>query len=159
MDGNMRTRDKLNQLKRCTYKSLSQTNLSTSSLLDCFWLVGFTDADGCFYIQTVKKSTEIRVHFKFSLKERTILDQIKQKFGSSVYQRKHPNNKYTYYWSSTSFVNALKVVKYFNRFSLQSSKLYSFLKWRKALYYIQTKRYLTFKGYQRILQLKNQMNK
>jgi len=63
--------------------------------------------------------------------------------GSSVYKRTHSYDSYiiihlkkkkiTYYWSSTSFKAAQKVVLYFENRHLLGSKRDSFEKWRLIL--------------------------
>ena len=155
INGHIRTFSKLNQINTRIKDQLSgfcfQTEISTSFILQSWWLAGLSDADGCFYIQFVNKkevaqTTSPRFHFKISLKERTILDQLKEAIGSNVFTRTHPNGKITYYWSSTSIQNAYKVDKYFNRYSLLSSKFFNYLKWRKCLLYWQN-RYVTLSAH------------
>lgn len=145
INGYIRTESKLNQIKTNAGSLLPdsfQNNVDTSPLIQSFWLAGFTDADGSFYIQILenrKPSDRVRLHYKFSLKDRTILDQLAKVFGSSVGTRKHPNGKLTYYWSSSTNKRALDVYHYFHSYSLHSSKWLDFLYWRKALRVITNK--------------------
>lgn len=140
-----------------------QSQVNTSSLLQSYWLAGFTDGDGSFYIQIItrkliKRKPEVRLHFKFSLKDYEIIEQLSSTFGSSLSIRKHPNGSITYYWSSTSFTSALKVHNYFHTYSLQSSKWLNFLKWRKAFILFYKNFHLSEEGLKKIIKIKNSLN-
>ena len=86
IDGFLRTESKLSQIHQnmndllhCNY----QKDPDTSNLLKSWWLAGFTEAEGCFYVQIInprqnRTNHEIRLHFKFGLKDNTILLQFKQ---------------------------------------------------------------------------------
>jgi len=66
---------------------------------------------------------------------------------------------YTYYYGSTSFGSAKKVINYFDNFHLLSSKHVNYLKWRKAYIIIQKKEHLTNLGLEQINKLKKSMNR
>ena len=163
INGYIRTEYKLNQTRMNASRYLPlnfQENVDTSSLLNTWWLVGFTDADGCLYIQIVADKTRrdrIRIQLKFSLKDRIILDQLASIFGSIVYTRKHKNGFITYYWSSSTTNNAYKVYAYFHTFSFQSKKWLEFLYWRKALRIVEAKQHRTAVGLAQIESYKAKM--
>lgn len=81
---------------------------------------------------------------------------IKDVFGGNIGYRESQN---TYYYGSTSFGSAKKVINYFDTFHLQSSKHINFLKWRKAYIIIQNKDHLMETGIEKIKKLKNSMNR
>jgi hypothetical protein len=150
---------------------INQENVNTSSLLDSRWLVGFTDSVGCFYIQTLeprdmvsskgqarKKAQEVRLHLKFSLKDRAILEQFRLTYGNSVGTREQANGLVTYYWSTSTFSAALLVRNYFDTSSLQSTKLFNFIKWRDTLKNVESHAHLRAEGFEKIKALKNGMN-
>lgn len=161
INGFIRTQHKLDQIHNNAQKRLPenfQTGLDTSSLLNSWWLAGFTDADGCFNIQTLlnrkrsdrKKEVrlyETRLQLKFSLKDPFILYQLKEIFGGSVGKRTHKNNLISYYWSSVSYKNAYKIFHYFHHFSLQSTKWLEFMYWRKILRLISEKKHNTYMNF------------
>lgn len=60
----------------------------------------------------------------------------------------------TYYYGSTSFGSARKVIKYFDQYHLQSTKHINYLKWRKAYLIIQDKNHLNELGLNKIIKLK-----
>ena len=148
------------------------------------WLAGFSDADASFQIKILNRVTkkmpssgfedkeghakpnlrnekgvirsEVRLNYQVDQKTNNILLLIKQFFGGNIGHRKSQN---TYYYGSTSFGSAKKVIKYFDNFHLQSSKHNNYLKWRKAYIMVQAKDHLTEKGIDKIYKLKNSMNR
>ena len=69
------------------------------------------------------------------------------------------NSQDTYYYGSTSFGSAVKVINYFDQYPLLSSKHLNYLKWRKAYILIQNKEHLTESGLEQITKLKKTMNR
>jgi hypothetical protein len=65
----------------------------------------------------------------------------------------------TYYYGSTSFGSAKKVIKYFDNFHLQSTKYNNYIKWRKTYIIVQAKDHLTEIGIDKVLKFKNSMNR
>lgn len=78
---------------------------------------------------------------------------IKDIFGGNIGYRESQD---TYYYGSTSFGSARKVINYFDHFHLQSSKHNNYLKWRKAYLLISEKQHLTEIGINKIIDLKIQ---
>ena len=81
---------------------------------------------------------------------------IKDVFGGNLGYRESQDS---YYYGSTSFGSAKKVISYFDTFHLQSRKHVNYLKWRKAYIKIQEKGHLTESGIDKITKLKNSMNR
>lgn len=123
------------------------------------WIAGFSDADSSFHIKVVNRVTrsksEIRLNYQIDQKNKDILLLIKDFFGGNLGYRK---NQDTYYYGSTSFGSARRVIKYFDEYHLQSNKHINFLKWRKAYLLIQDKEHLYDQGIKKIIVLKNTMN-
>jgi len=71
----------------------------------------------------------------------------------------HRKSQDTYYYGSTSFSSAKYVIDYFDNFHLLSSKYVNYLKWRKAYLIIQDKDHLNKEGVEKIIKLKNSMNR
>jgi hypothetical protein len=124
------------------------------------WIAGFSDADASFQIKIVNRDTrpksEIRLNFQIDQKDNYLLLLMKEVFGGNIGFRK---NQDTYYYGSTSFGSAKKVIKYFDNYHLQSSKYRNYLKWRKAYIMIQNKEHLTEVGIDTINKLKESMNR
>ena len=81
---------------------------------------------------------------------------IKEFLGGNIGYRK---NQDTYYYGSTSFASARNVINYFDHYHLLSTKHINYLKWRKAYLIIQKKDHLTKEGLEKIIKLKNTMNR
>lgn len=91
------------------------------------WLAGFSDADASFQIKIVKRNNkiEVRLNFQIDQKKDTLLLLIKNYLGGNIGYRKSQD---TYYYGSTSFGSAKKVINYFDYFHLLSSKQVNYLK-------------------------------
>jgi hypothetical protein len=124
------------------------------------WIAGFSDADASFQIKIVHKKDrlnskpEIRLNFQIDQKDNSILLLIKEVFGGDIGYRKSQD---TFYYGSTNFGSAKKVINYFDKFNLQSSKHINYLKWRKAYFLIQSKTHLSELGIEKIIKLKISM--
>jgi hypothetical protein len=92
---------------------------------------------------------------QFDQKTKFILDQFKEKFAGHIGYRKTQD---TYYFGTTSFSSAKKVINYFDHYHLLSSKHVNYLKWRKVYRIIQSREHLTKKGIEKILKIKLSMN-
>jgi LAGLIDADG endonuclease/Cytochrome C and Quinol oxidase polypeptide I len=166
INGKLRTINKLNQVKNniLTHSKYSGENLeffmNESNNFTNHWIAGFSDADASFQIKIVHKTErlkpEIRLNFQIDQKDNCILLLIKEVFGGNIGYRKSQD---TFYYGSTSFGSAKKVINYFDKFNLQSSKHINYLKWRKAYILIQSKTHLTEVGIDKIIKLKISMTK
>ncbi len=124
------------------------------------WLVGFSDTDASFQIKLVNREsrnkTEVRLNFQIDQKRNDLLLLIKEFLGGNIGYKKSQD---TYYYGSTSFGSAKKVINYFDYYHLLNSKHVNYLKWRKAYIIIQNRDHLTEKGLNKIFKLKNTMNR
>ena len=163
INGKLRTEHRFNQvinniLTNNKYKDINFT-INSSNVFNNHWLTGFTDADGSFQIKIIKRITrnkpEIRLNFQIDQKNDLLLKSIKSYLGGNIGYRKYQN---TYYYGSTSFGSAKKVINYFDKYHLQSIKHISYLRWRKAYILVQNKEHLTEKGLVKILRLKDLLN-
>jgi hypothetical protein len=85
-----------------------------------------------------------------------LLILIRSFIGGNIGYRKSQS---TYYYGSTSFGSAKNVINYFNDFHMLSNKHVNYLKWRKAYLIIQDKDHLNDDGLNKIIKLKNTMNR
>ena len=166
INGKLRTFNKFNQVINniLAHPKYQEENLefkiNDSNDFNNHWIAGFSDADASFQIKFINKVNkprpEIRLNFQIDQKDNNVLLLIKEIFGGNIGYRSSQN---TYYYGSTSFGSAKKVIKYFDNFHLQSSKHNNYLKWRKAYIMVQAKDHLTEKGIDKIYKLKNSMNR
>lgn len=147
------------------YPNLQDINFSMnqSSDLNNHWFAGFSDADASFQIKIINRDIssfatrpEIRLNFQIDQKYNDLLLLLKDQYGGNIGFRK---SKDTYYYGSTSFGVAKKIIQYFDVYHLQSSKHISYLKWRKVYTIIQNKDHLTEKGLNKIKLIKDSLNK
>ena len=75
---------------------------------------------------------------------------IKDQFGGYVGTRLYPTGSITNPYSSTSFKNFYKFVKYFDSYHLQSKKSLEFFYMRKCYLLVQSKLHLTEGGAKKI---------
>lgn len=162
----IRTENKFNQItnnilnhdKYAEFNKKISLKLNLSNDLKNHWLAGFTDAGASFQIEILNRSkrTEVRLNFQIDQKKEYILLLIKEFLGGNIGYRKSQD---TYYYGSTSFGSANNVINYFDYFHLLSSKHVNYLKWRKAYIIIQNKDHLNKHGVEKIIKLKNTMNR
>jgi hypothetical protein len=135
-------------------------SIQTDDDLNNYWLAGFSDAYSSFQIKIVNRlnrtKPEIRLSFQIDQKTTLLLNFIQKLLGGNIGYRKSQD---TYYYSSTSFGSANKVINYFDHFHLLSSKHVNYLKWRKAYIIVQNKEHLTELGINKLKRIKNTMNK
>ena len=165
INGKLRTITKFNQvinfLSNSKYSEEKlEFKINDSNDFNNHWLAGFSDADASFQIKIINRDNkikpEIRLNFQIDQKDNNILLLIKNVLGGNISYR---CNQDTYYYGSTSFGSAKKVMNYFDTFHLQSSKHINYFKWRKAYIIIQNKDHLTKTGIEEIKKLKNSMNR
>ena len=163
INGKIRSDNKLNQINKNIlsnprFKDLPLISKNNDSNLNNHWLAGFSDADAIFQIKLKSKNkrTEARLNYQIDQKENTLLILIKNFLGGNIGYRKSQD---TYYYGSTSFGSAVKVINYFDQYPLLSSKHLNYLKWRKAYILIQNKEHLTDLGLEQIIKLKKTMNR
>lgn len=166
INGKIRTENKFYQitnniLTHNNYIDLRKTlnfKLNLNQDLQNHWLAGFSDADASFQIKVINRSNrvEVRLNFQIDQKKNSVLLLIKDFFGGNIGYRKSQD---TYYYGSTSYGSAKKVINYFDHFHLLSSKHINYLKWRKAYLIIQNKDHLNQDGVNKIIKLKSTMNR
>jgi LAGLIDADG endonuclease len=167
INGKLRHINKIIQVNKIlnndNYKDIRKNfnfSIDNNQDLNNYWLSGFADADASFQIKILdrinRKKPEIRLSFQINQKYKDILILIKNYLGGNIGYR---STQDTYYYNSTSFGSAKKVIKYFDKFTLLSSKFVHYLKWRKAYLLIQNRNDLTISGINKIKNLKLSMKK
>ena len=163
INGKIRSTSKLDQintniLRHKRYASIGETKINLDNNLQNYWLSGFSDADASFQIKIINRNnkTEIRLNYQVDQKKDYLLKLIKDFFGGNI---GYISSQDTYYYGSTSFGAARKVINYFDHYHLQSTKHVNYLKWRKAYILIQDKKHLTDVGIDKIKKLKQSMNR
>ena len=118
------------------------------------WLAGFSDGYASFQITISNLSDKYNVTLNFNIdqKYKDILTLIQNFWGGNL-------NKDLCYYCSSSFGSAKNIINYFDKFHLLSSRHVNYLKWRKAFIFIQNESPLSKERSDKILKLKNTMNR
>jgi len=166
VNGKLRSEHRFNQvinnvLKNTTYSSLGlEFTLNSSNNFDNHWLAGFSDADASFQVNIVthlkRSKREVRLNYQIDQNKKLLLENIKNYLGGNIGYREGQD---TYYYGSTSFGCAKNVIRYFDKFNLQSKKYVSYLRWRKVYVLIQNKQHLAEKGLAKIVKVKPLINR
>ena len=165
INNKLRTESKFNQViynifNQKAYVELKETinfNINLTNNLYNHWLAGFSDADASFQIKILNRNTktEVRLNYQIDQKKKQLLELIKNFIGGNIGYRKYLD---TYYYGSTSFGSAKKVINYFDTYNLQSKKHISYLRWRKVYILIQNKKHLNKAGLDKIIKIKALIN-
>lgn len=152
------TRNILANKKFFDFNKKISLSLNTDNNLENHWLAGFSDADASFQVKLINRNnkTELRLNYQIDQKRNYILILIKDFLGGNIGYRK---NEGTYYYGSTSYGSAKKVISYFDHYHMLSTKHVNFLKWRKVYILIQDKNHLNNFGFTKIKKIKNTMNR
>lgn len=122
------------------------------------WLVGFSDAEGCFYTSLVKNYPRPQFVIGLHPRDKEILIAIQSflKMGT-VYQRSSITNPCMIYQVS-SHSNLILLMEIFmtqtNRCLLRTTKRIAFLKFRQILRLIERKQHFTEKGIEKIRRIR-----
>jgi hypothetical protein len=140
--------------------------LNESPILSDYWLSGFIDADGSFYIRNSLK----QIICKFSLEQRMIYPKTNESYNFILNKfclalnvklntriREHKKN--SYYIIRVENQNSIKLlIEYLNRYPLLSSKHLDFLCWKLVFNKIINKSHMSIEGRKIITEQKCQMN-
>ena len=151
INGKIRTN---NILKSDYFIKYNNITLNLDNNFNNHWFAGFSDANSSFQIN--ENNIEIQLNYQINHKEKNILIIIKNIFGGNISYIEFNN---IYYYNSTSFGSARKLIKYFNNFHLSSTKYINYIKWRKAYLIIQNNKHFTQSGLDKIIKWKKTMNK
>ncbi len=133
------------------------------------YIVGLTDGEGCFYVETripkgVHRSFRVEMHFYIKLREDelSLLRKIQEFFGcGGVYYQKeyrtNQNNCYRFGVTSQKDLHE-KIIPFFDKHSLQSQKLKNYLLFRQIGLMVNNKEHKSKEGFEKIQLLKSQMN-
>ena len=166
INGKLRTEHRFNQVINNVFSDTRYIDQNIKFTMDSsknfynHWLAGFSDADSSFQIKILKRITrnkpEVRLNFQIDQKSDLLLIMIKEFLGGNIGYRKSQDS---YYYGSTSFGSAKKVIQYFDQYHLQSRKHISYLRWRKVYRLIQDKEHLNEKGLSKITVIKSLINR
>ena len=170
LNGNLVQQHRVNQLKNCI-SILKEKGYNIDHIDICrvpthndSWVSGFTDAEGCFNLVILKRTssrTGYRPIIRFTLGQRDerALLLIRDIFGfGSVSEVKSINPGYFRY-TINSIKNSLSIVEYYRRFPLKTKKALAFDKWCEIRTKLINKDHLSIEGLEIIAKLGKLINK
>lgn len=135
--------------------------------LETQWVVGFVDGEGCFHVQILKNPSstlgyQVLPEFVVSQHVRSIkvLYALKEFFGTGVVRKESSRPEETgrqYRVRSLAFLRT-KIVPFFEKHSLKTTKRIDFLKFRYILQLMEKGENQTLEGIEKIRKIKNLMN-
>ena len=151
--------------------------LNTTPIYSDAWLAGFSDADGNFNVIITKRKnnkTRVQIQFRIEVKEfytkhsvtmteslssfTPICSMIATFFDLGLYHRTRKKKYHLIIITTTSVRTNGKVIEYFDKFPLLSSKYLDYVDW-KTIHNMQEKKlHLTVKGVKICEEIKQNMN-
>ena len=138
--------------------------------LNPYWLVGFTDGEGCFSIsifknKTLKSGYQVFPEFVLTQGAKSLetLEKVRDFFGCGrIYENKrydnHRESLYRYcVRNKTDLIE--KICPFFNKYSLQTAKKNDFELFKRGLRIIKSGEHLTDKGFMEIQDITSRMNR
>ena len=132
--------------------------------LSADWICGFVEGEGSFviYIAKVKSSTQVTLIFKVTqhIKNVQVLYAFKSFFGVGIVkaQRKDREKVWEYVVRRFEHLNT-KIIPFFEKNQMHTTKKFDFLRFRKAALLISRKEHLTSEGLDKIKAIASRMNK
>ena len=135
-----------------------------SRTLEPFWVTGFVDGEGCFFVgvnRHPEMSSGFQVLPEFTVvqhqRDIQLLHALKQFFGCGVVRVNH-GDRMAYRVRKLEHLKE-HIVPFFERHPLQSKKRIDFLKFRKALMLIDRREHVTAEGIEKIREIASSMNR
>lgn len=132
------------------------------------WICGFVEGEGSFviYVSPSKssKSTQVRLFFKIAqhVKNVQVLYAIKSFFGVGIVKRQRslsaPSPVWEYVVSRFEHLDT-KIIPFFEKTTMHSSKKFDFLRFRKVAIIMRRKDHYTTDGIIKIKSIASRMNK
>ena len=122
--------------------------------LDNYWLSGFTQADGCFFISIVKSKTHkvgysVRLEFSLNQNNELPLRLLYNNLSMGNISQYHTG---IWCYKSSVYKTAASLINYFDKYNLFAGKYVDYLKFRKVYIMITEGKHLDSKG---ILKIKS----
>ena len=135
--------------------------------VDSYWVAGFTSGDGSFHVKTSSSSTNksgYRVQLRFSIglniREKELILGIVKFFNLDN------KSKYVYFTENsvslqiTNFTDIINIIiPFFEEYSIQGLKRLDFIDFKTVADLMANKEHLTPSGLDKILKIKDRMNK
>ncbi len=156
--GATRRVNKLINLQRLNTEARKNMNINP------YWVSGFVDGEGTFYVGVNKNSTmnigyQVLPEFRIvqHKKDIKLLYALKKFFKAGVVRVNH-DDRYELRIRSIEHLNKI-VIPHFNKYELLTQKKFDFIKFRKIINLINQNKHLTKNGLLKIIEISSQMNR
>jgi len=124
-----------------------------------YWMSGFVDAEGCFFVTLTNNLTSASLIFKITqhIRDADLLKEFINYFNCGYYKI-CSNNAGDFIVTKFNDINTI-IISFFNKYSILGSKLKDYFDFVKVAELIQKKAHLTRDGFEKIKQIKSSMNK
>jgi len=143
--------------------TVTEFTVETNSI-DPYWMVGFTEAEGCFFVviqennSSEKGNASVKIGYQVTqhIRDTSFIKSLKTFFGCG---RSEPSGR-----NGISFrVSKIKdivsiIVPFFEKYPLLGSKSKDFLDWKEVVKIMESKSHLTPEGLSKIKEIKSGMN-
>lgn len=128
--------------------------------LNPYWISGFTEGDGSFFISISEKTNQVRMFYSIKLnnREAPLILKIQEYFkgiGSIVHD--NYNNLVQYNIASIKNINET-IIPQFDTYRFYGNKLTNYIIWKEILMLVNSKAHLTVEGLDKIRDLKSTLN-
>jgi LAGLIDADG endonuclease len=160
INGKLLSNGKYDQLIKHNYQKTFNLDIlpPTSELsLDSYWLAGFTQADGCFYISIAKSKTHktgLSVRLEFSIKQNDALP-LKLLYSKLKLGNLSQNSSGIFCYKSSGYKTAALLINYFDKYHVFGGKYIDYLKFRKVYIKITEGKHLEKEGILKIMSIAN----
>jgi len=152
-----------NESEYFVLRNFVEGGLTEESVLSCDYITGFTDAEGSFSI-TIEEGKyskpQVTLSFRVTQKDHSsgVLKDLQKFVGAGVVSKPAKRNQVVEFSVRKLDDILLKVIPFFDKYPLVTSKQLNFESFKKAAGLIVSGEYLTDEGINKIKELKANMN-
>lgn len=139
---------------------VSRPVVNNIEIKDPNWVVGFTEAEGCFNLSILKQNDQTKVQLRITVTQHTrdeaLIKSMVNYFKVGLITKSRNTN--VFYVSNIKDINNV-IIPFFKKYPLYGSKSLDFSDWCKAALLIQNKEHLTESGLKNFINLKENIRK
>lgn len=141
---------------------VSRPLINNQIIISPYWLLGFVDGEGCFYIKITKSVSNPQVTLVFTISQHSrdvgLLNIIKQYLDCGLIETisTRPNQSTYVVYKQLDILE--KIIPFFNTYTLLGIKLLNYQVFCKAAQLVKDKEHLTYMGREKLKNLKSGMN-
>ena len=123
------------------------------------WLSGFTDAEGCFTVSTISRSSNyIQVQIRYILSQKGE-EELLWSIGEEVEGRVAKVKSYGGHNMVVNYKKLGRIIKYIQKYPLQTKKKVDYLNWLKIYNLVEKKEHRNQGGLETIQKIKVKINR